>query len=158
VKRSLATATGVVVLLASAVGAQATANVDSGKYKGKTGTGNKITFRVTASKRLVHFRHTHLKLNCSDNTSFHIENPDTLDSGKKKLHILDNGRFAFTVRYDNGGKWKATGRIKGRKAKGTLKMTVRFRQNADGSFDADPNGKIRCSSGKLHWKAKHPHS
>jgi len=154
VKRLFATATGVVVLLASAVGAQATANIDSGKYKGKVNKSTPITFKVTKSKRLKHFTHYNLKMKCSDDTTFRLDD-EKLDSGGKKLHILDNGRFGFTVTYSNGGKWKATGRIKGHRAKGTLKMTVRFRENADGSFDADPDGKIFCTSGKVHWRAKH---
>jgi opacity protein-like surface antigen len=147
-KRSIATASGVAVLLVSAVGAQAVANIDSGKYKGKTNKGNQITFKVTKGKKLTHFTHKGLKMKCSDGDSFRLKK---LDSGKDKLSILDNGRFEFKVTYDNGGKWKATGRIKGRKAKGTLKMTVRF--NSDNQ--ADPNGNIFCTSGKLKFTAKH---
>jgi hypothetical protein len=148
-KRSIATASGVAVLLASAVGAQAVANIDSGKYKGKTNKGNRITFKVTKSKRLTHFTHKGLKMKCGDGTSFRLPK---LDSGPKRLHILDNGRFGFTVTYDNGGQWTAKGRIKGRKARGTLKMTVRFNSNEE----PDPNGKTICKSGRLKFTAKHP--
>src|SRR4051812_25568250 len=97
-KRSFATATGVVVLLASAVGAQATANVDSGTYKGRTNKHNRVTFKVTAGKSLVHFTHKGLRFHCSDGTHFTIN--DKLDSGggrKNRVTILDDGRFGFTV-------------------------------------------------------------
>jgi hypothetical protein len=154
-KRSIATATGVVVLLAGAVGAQATANVDSGTYKGKVSktnpdTGRKpvVTFKVTKSKKLNHFTHKGLYMKCSDGDHFNLQE---LDSGKKRLNIRDNGTFGFTVTYTNGGKWKVSGRIKGHKAHGTVKMTVRF--NSDNN--ADPNGNILCTSGKRKWTAKH---
>ena len=150
-KRSIATASGVAVLLVSAVGAQAVANIDSGKYKGKTSKGNPVTFKVTKGKKLNHFTHKGLKMKCSDGDSFHLKK---LDSGSDKLSILDNGKFGFSVTYDNGGKWTAKGRIKGRKAKGTLKMTVRFNSNNE----ADPNGNILCKSGTLKFTAKHKRS
>ena len=158
-KRSIATATGVVVLLAGAVGAQATANVDSGTYKGKVtkknpNTGKKpvVTFKVTKSKHLVHFTHEGLYMKCSDGDHFNLQKLDSGGGAKNRLSITDAGRFAFTVTYSNGGKWSVKGRIThGHKAKGTLKMTVRF--NSDNQ--ADPNGNIVCRSGKLKWTAKH---
>ena len=150
-KRLIAIASGVAVLLASAIGAQAVTNIDSGKYKGKTSKGNPITFRVTHSKKLTHFTHNKLKMKCSDGDSFRLSK---LDSGAKRLSISPTGRFAFTVTYSNGGEWVAKGRIKGRRAKGTLKMTVRF--NSDDK--PDPDGNIVCRSGKLKVKAKHRRS
>jgi opacity protein-like surface antigen len=153
VKRSIVIGSGVAVLFASAVGAQATPNVDSGKYKGKTNKHNPVTFRVTHKKQLTHFTHYRLKMRCSDDESFRVKKRP-LDSGPKRLFIDDAGRFAFTVTYTDGGRWIVRGRIKGRRAKGTLRMIVRF--NSDNR--PAKHGKIRCTSGKLHWTAKHRRS
>src|SRR4051794_39938009 len=98
-KRSIAIATGVVVLLAGAVAAQATPNIDSGTYKGKVSKTNPrthkkpaVTFKVTKGKKLVHFTHRGLYMKCSDGDHFTLQK---LDSGPKRLLILDNGKFAF---------------------------------------------------------------
>src|SRR3954447_5705898 len=108
-KRSLASAGGVAVLLASAVGAQAVANIDSGKYKGKIGKHTPVQLKVTSSKKLVHFKFKRLTTKCTDGDHFTPKDKKgryiTFDSGSKKLTILDNGKFAFTVTYTNGGKW-----------------------------------------------------
>lgn len=154
-KRSIAIGTGVVVLIAGAVGAHATPNIDSGTYKGKVSKTNPLThkkpavkFKVTQGKKLVHFIHRGLYMRCSDGDNFTLPK---LDSGPTRLNIDDSGRFAFTVTYKSGAKWVANGRITGHKAKGTLKMTARF--NSDNK--QDPHGKIRCRSGKRKWTAKH---
>jgi len=148
-KRSFAAATGVAALLATGVVAEAAPNVDSGLYKGKTNKGDRITFKVSQSKKLFRFTHKGVRMKCSDGRDFTIK--DRTSSGPKRLVILDDGRFAFTVEYTGGGNWKVRGKIKGNKATGTLRVKIRFNSNDE----PDENGAVRCSSGKLRFKAKH---
>ena len=147
-KRSIAGVTGVAVLLASAAVAQGAPNIDSGKYKGKTKKGNPITLRVSKSKKLYRFTHNRVKMKCSDGDTFRLEK---LSSGNKRLTILDDGKFGFKVEYDNGAYWTVRGKIKGNKATGVLRMKIRFNSNDQ----PDPDGNIRCTSGKLRFTAKH---
>ena len=54
------------------------------------------------------------------------------------------------MRYANGGGWVASGRIKGRRAKGVLRARGRF--TVDG--EQHPRGSIRCNSGKRKFTAR----
>jgi opacity protein-like surface antigen len=148
-KRSFAATTGVAALLASAVVADAAPNIDSGTYRGKTNKGDRITFKISKSKKLFRFTHKGVRMKCSDGRDFTIT--DRLSSGKKRLTVLDDGRFGFTVEYTGGGYWKVRGKIKGNRATGTLRVKIRFNSNDE----PDPDGSVRCSSGKLRFKAKH---
>jgi hypothetical protein len=154
-KRSLVATAGVCVALVCAAVAQAAPNIDSGRYKGKTVKGKTpITFKVTKAKRLARFRFYRLRLRCTDGDRVPAgTRKRPLDSGPKSLTILDNGKFAFTVTYKNGGKWTARGTIKGNKAVGTLSMRVAFDSDTG---QATPNGDVVCRSGKRKFRARHP--
>ena len=150
-KRSLASAAGVAVLLTSVAVAQGA--VRSGGYKGKTVKGSPISFKVTKGKRgrgkaISRFVFSRVTLACSDDRPVVTEGK--FSSGRKRLPITRSGRFAVVVRYMNGGRWTARGRVRGRRATGTLRVKVRY----NGDDKPTPRGSIRCDSGKLRFKAR----
>jgi hypothetical protein len=144
-KSKLVAAAGIAGLLAMAPAA--TAAVSSGTYKGRTDKDQPVRFKVTRKKQLTDFSFRRLKLRCSDGDSVPL---GKVGSGPEKLTISAHGRFDFDVTYDDGDKWTASGKIKGERASGKLRFTVRF--NSDG--DPDPHGDVLCDSGTRHFSAK----
>ena len=141
---------GVAVLLVSVTVAQAA--VRSGTYRGKTDRGTPVGFKVTKAKRgkrkISRFNFKRMRLKCSDGKPFTTEG--TFTSGAKRLPIARNGKFSVIVTYRDGGKWVASGRIRGRRARGTLRLRVRF----DDENIARPHGRVRCNSGKRKFTAR----
>jgi hypothetical protein len=143
-KRSIASAAA--ALLVAGVPA-AVAAVRSGTFSGKTDRGQPVQFRVTSDKQLVHFRFSELTMRCSDRSMVPVS---TLDSGAKKLTITEEGKFAFRVTYSDGGHWTARGTIKGRRARGRIRLHVDY--GADNQ--PEPNGRIHCDSGNRRFTTK----
>ena len=149
-KRSLASLVAVALLAVSVAVAEAA--VRPGTYRGKTDKGSPVAFKVTKKgdqgRRISRFRFSNVRLKCSDGTSGVTEK--TIGSGPKKIRIGRRGRFGLVVRYTNGGRWTADGRIKGRRAKGVLRLRGRFTSDGEQS----PRGSIRCDSGKRKFTAR----
>jgi hypothetical protein len=168
-KRSLVAIAAICVALVCAAVAQAA--FDSGRYKGKTVKGKtRVAFAVgkcrtgdkcagegdpaPGVKAITRFKFYRLRLRCTDGDRISVgTRKRPFSSGSDRLTVLPNGKFAFTVSYQNGGKWTARGRIKGNKARGTLSMVVRFDSDTG---QASPNGDVRCASGKRKFRARHP--
>ena len=149
-KRSLASA-GAVALLAVSV-AVAEAAVRPGTYRGKTDKGSPVAFKITKKgkqgRRISHFRFSKVRLKCSDGSG--ALNDRQISSGPKKIRVGRRGGFGLVVEYPNGGRWTADGRVKGKRARGVLRLRGRF--TADG--EQHPRGSIRCDSGKRKFKAR----
>jgi hypothetical protein len=125
----------------------AEAAVGSGTYKGKDDRKQAVQFKVTKDKRLVHFSYSRFKLSCSDGDRLPVKRAE---SGGSRLTITPGGKFSFTVSYDDGDEWTASGTIKGRRARGKIRFKVRF----DAEGQPDPNGSVVCDSGKRRFTAK----
>lgn len=145
-KRSLVPLTAIAVLLACAP-ALGAASIRTGTYKGKTDKGQPVRFKVTKSRKLVHFGFSKLRLKCSDGD---VATVDPLESGPTRLPITKSGKFAVLATYDDGGIWGANGRIKGHKAKGWIRFQARF----DANDQQVKDGAIVCDSGKRTFSAR----
>jgi hypothetical protein len=148
---------GVASLLVGAVVAEAA--VRTGKYSGKLNKGGPVSFKVWKAKRgkarkISNFKFSKATLHCSDGRDFVPKGG--FGSGRKRLRIARNGRFVVIVEYVDGGTWTARGRIKGRKATGTVRLRVRFNPSSDPDGDdvATPNGRIRCDSRRVKFTAR----
>ena len=135
-------------LLALVCAAPAGAAVRSGVYKGSTDDGARVSFRVSdGGTRISRFEFRRLRMRCSDGDRFRS---GRLSSGRRRARISSGGRFAITVRYSDGGRWTARGRIRAGAASGALRLRARFNQNDD----AVPNGPIRCDSGRRKFSVR----
>jgi hypothetical protein len=135
--RALATATaGLLLVCAPAIAAP---DVDSGTFKGKLKRGGTVSFKVTSDKKLTSFRFTGFRLRCSDGERMKLPK---LSSGASRLWITDAGRFLFSAEYTAGATWRASGTVDGAKAKGRIRVKVRFNR----AGEVDPSGSILCDS------------
>jgi hypothetical protein len=74
--------------------------------------------------------------------------------GENKLFadVDENGHFSLFAPSKSGAtKLTMSGTIVGNKASGTFTIKSRFNKNTNKS---DPNGSVKCSSGKVKWSAK----
>jgi hypothetical protein len=136
---------GLAGVLACAPAAAAGAT-SAGTFKGKTDRDQPVEFKVTDAGQLTAFSFRRLKLKCSDGDTLRL---GSVASGKDKLTITPAGKFNFSVSYDAGDKWTASGTIDGSRAKGKLRFRVRF--DADGN--AAPDGSVLCDSGRRRFSA-----
>jgi len=134
-------------LLLVAAPALGAPDIDSGTYKGKVKRGGPVKFKVTSEKKLTRFQFSKVTLKCSDGDRLKLPR---LKTGGDELTITDAGRFDFTARYAGGAKWRAFGKIDGNRAKGKIRISVRFHRRDQGT----PNGKIVCA-GTRSFRAKH---
>jgi hypothetical protein len=90
-------------------------------------------------------------MSCSDGTTF----TDGVISDQ--VTISSSGRFS-DLWSDSGGAFSTSfsGRIVGNKATGRLRVRERFSDTPDASgfTPTDPNGPVRCDSGRVKWSAK----
>jgi hypothetical protein len=147
--------------LAVAVAAPAiAATFSSGLYKGKTSQTNKrtgkkrkIQFRVDAANgevRNLKFVETG---KCNDGGS-------SLGSQNLDLYIDDDGNFVdqnfntpVRAKSDSGAtKLTLTGKVTGTTAKGNFTIRSRFTSGNPG--EPDPDGPVKCTTGKVTWSAK----
>lgn len=150
-KRTAAIAVAIFAVLAAAAFA---ANWHTGTYKGKTRqqvyAPNKhfrkghIRFRVTAAGKVKGLRFEVL-VRCSDNST------TTWDVTRKSaIPVSQKGWFKLrTLTHGGTGRIRLAGRLKGKRAHGTLRRYDR--ENSQGQ--EDPNG-VKCHSGKVKWSTK----
>jgi hypothetical protein len=148
-------AIGVAALAAAAPAIAAT--YESGKYEGHTAqvnkrTGKHRTFVLHADA--VNSEVTGIKFyatgTCSDGGKSYGQ------QGTKPNRLFgdvdDQGHFDFTAHSTSGGtKVRVVGDLAGNKAAGWFRVTSRFNSKTN---ESDPNGSIRCTTGKVHWSAK----
>lgn len=124
VRRSLAT----LAVVATAAGLNATleaADPLPGKYKGKTGTTGRISFKVNKRGNKIQ------KLNCSifalgqdDYGNFTTFQVIASNTDGKNFRLKRSGRFTASGIDRNGIRYKVSGKLKGkRKFKGTVEMS-----------------------------------
>ena len=147
--RRAATAALVACLACGATIAEAA--VKSGTYRGSIKGAGTITIKVDSQKRIVKFVRTKITAKCDDGSE--ATNPKITTTGTAP--IKSDGTFVWKADPEDvaasGYSWRLAGTINSPKASGTLKETVRF---APGGEEPDPNGSVRCSTGKLKWSAK----
>ena len=111
----------------------------SGKYKGKTAQNYKMSFKVRNGK-VVKFR-SGINLFCPGG-GFQVD-AVTRDKG---IRIKSGGRFRAKGKYSDGSEYVISGRIRGRKAKGKIKLNGRSAFNSSGNL-------VFCGN-TASWKAK----
>jgi hypothetical protein len=146
----------VIAALTVAAPAVAATTYESGKYEGHTAQINKRTGkhrRFVLHADAVNSEVSGIKFyatgKCSDGgTSYGLQ-------GKKPNRLFgdvdENGHFDITAHSSSGGtKVRVVGDLAGNKADGWLRVTSRFNSKTN---ESDPNGSIRCTTGKVHWSA-----
>jgi hypothetical protein len=164
-KRALITVGAVVVLVGGVSTAEA--SIAKGKFAGKTAAKDPIGFKVDKSGRVYSFYFQGVTLRCTDGDQFDTpskENPDPED-GSTEVRTRTSDRFPV----DSKNRWGLTGGTKeagngytvaGRflsqdKSQGTFSIFANFTDGGPGNVDPpDPDGEIRCKSGKLKFSAK----
>jgi hypothetical protein len=145
------------VVLALALAAPALASTfTTGDYVGKTSQKNgegkfrkiKLHADSTAGQlsRITFFSTG----KCNDGSHSH----GWQGKGENKLFadVDGNGRFSLFAPSKSGAtKLTLSGTIVGNKASGIFTVKSRFNKNTN---KADPNGSVKCSSGKVSWSAK----
>jgi hypothetical protein len=145
-RSKLVAVAGIAGMLA-VVPAAGAAAVKAGDFAGKTDNGKPVAFKVTRGKKLTEFSFRRLKLSCTDGDVVPL---GRVASGPDKFVITKAGKFSFTVGYDDGDKWDASGTIIGDRAKGKVRFTVRF----DSDGNPTPDGDVVCDSGTRRFTAK----
>jgi hypothetical protein len=151
-RRSSIVAVAAVAALAVG-GTAADAAVKKGKFSGKTGESDALGFKVNAKHKVAHFYFEDVTLHCSDSTSLNTPSgSDRIQLDGLRFKISKSRRFKISVHSDAGTKIKARGRFnkKGRKAKGTLRVSARFDSQTGRQ---DPHGDVICKSHDLEWVA-----
>ena len=123
------------------------AAVKSGTFKGSTDRDQPVRFTVTGDGALKGFSFRRVVLRCSDGERIAL---GRVSSGPTEITISPSGKFGFTVDYESGDRWTASGTIKGSRAKGKLRFRVRF----DSEGRPHPQGETVCDSGTRRFKAE----
>jgi hypothetical protein len=123
------------------------AAVKAGSFKGKTDRDQPVRFTVTKAGMLKSFSFRRVVLRCSDGERIVL---GPVGSGPTPVTISRGGKFGFTVDYESGDTWSASGTIKGRSATGKLRFRVRF----DSEGRPHPEGETVCDSGTRRFKAE----
>jgi hypothetical protein len=151
-KRGVVTA---VVLVGTVAGASvAEGAVEKGKFTGKTKAGDPVGFTVPKTNRVSDFFFEGVHLTCSDGDEFDTgTGAQRLRSpAGKSYKVNSKRRFSIKVRNNQAGNgWDIKGKFnsKGKTAAGTLTIFATF----DDQNQADPQGSVKCTSGKLPWTA-----
>ena len=128
----------------------ATADVAPGRYEGRTDQGQFLTFRVTDDRRYaIQVAVGSVVVFCPDESQPAV--PIRKTSRSRRFRIDSKGRF--TVRPASrtpAGDYVVRGRIKGRRATGTVRMKARVDANGEPSS----TGETACDSGTVPWSAK----
>jgi hypothetical protein len=143
--RHLAAAIGVIALsggVAEAVG---------GGFRGKTSAGDPVGLKVDGRGRVYAFFYEGVRLECSDGTE--VDTPsgaNRVQTGGARFRVAKNGRWSISREERTGFRWDAAGRLRGRKATGTLRVFATY----DEQDNQDPDGSVRCESGRLGFALK----
>ena len=144
------------VALAAAAPAVA-ATFASGRYEGttaqinkQTGKHRKFTFNADAVNSEVTGIRFYATGKCSDGgKSYGLQ-------GKAPNRLFgdvdDTGHFDVKAKSSSGGTTvRVVGDLAGTRGEGFLRVRSRFNSKTN---ESDPNGSIRCDTGKVHWSAK----
>jgi hypothetical protein len=123
------------------------AAVKAGIFKGKTDRDQPVQFTVTKAGALKGFAFRRVVLRCNDGERIAL---GRVASGPTEITITPGGKFGFTVDYESGDTWSASGTIKGPRASGKLRFRVRF----DSDGQPHPQGETVCDSGTRRFKAE----
>jgi hypothetical protein len=107
-------------------------------------TAPEVEFTAT-KKRVKKLTFGSLRVTCSDGSRGAVNLPGT---PAKRSYRLRRGRFVFTVKASGADPQHAgtrvTGRLKGRKATGTVRIVLRR---------SSPTGTLVCDTGRHKWSA-----
>jgi hypothetical protein len=131
-------------LLALAAPALA-ANFKSGSYGGKTKQGKRISFKASLDNAEI------TKMKFSERGTCNNGDKSKGTQGPLTATVNDNGKFHIKGTSTSGAtKLSLNGTISGGKAHGSF--TIKSTFNSAGK--ADPNGSVKCTTGKVKWHAK----
>jgi hypothetical protein len=111
----------------------------SGRYKGKTEQNYNMSFRVKNGK-VVRFR-SGINLFCIGG-GFQVD----AVSRNKGIRIKRGGKFRAKAKYSDGSTYVISGRVRGRRARGSVKLSGRAGYDSSGSL-------VFCN-GTAKWSAK----
>lgn len=139
----------VALLASSGTLAVAKPAFETGPYLGNVAMKTKPTVEFTAAHRGVrHLDFDGVKVTCADGVKGALNLPGTPE---KRVLKIRHGRFALSVKASAANPEYAgtrlTGRLKGRKATGTVRIVYR-KPSATG-----PRG-TKCDTGKRRWTAR----
>ena len=128
------------------------AEAAAGAYRGKTTAGDPVVLKVDNRGRVYAFSYEGVRLECSDRTE--VDTPsgvNRVQTGSARFRVARNGRWSISRREARTGfGWDATGRLRGRKATGALRVFATY----DEQDNQDPDGSVRCESGRLGFALK----
>ena len=145
-----------IVIVATVAGATvAEAAIKKGKFTGKTSAGDPVGFKVDRKGRVYSFYYEGVTLTCTDGDSFDTptEAVDRVQTPPNRKFTVTRGKWGITARNSQTGfGWDVSAKFnsKGTRNTGTLSIFATFNEQNQ----QDPNGSIRCESGKLSWTAK----
>jgi hypothetical protein len=119
-------------------------------FSGKSKQKLRVSLSNQNKNRIRVFRYQ-ATMNCSDGTSF------TDGVVSDEVRVRHSGRFSDSFKDDKGAFiTKITGRIKGKRASGKLRVRERYGDvpDANGFTPLDPKGSVSCDSGTVRWTAK----
>jgi hypothetical protein len=115
----------------------------AGVYSGEAADGARIDFQAT-KRSVLHFAFSDLTVKCTDGQErFAGQRDSARASVSRRTGRFEGSDTQFGFTYDVKGK------LKSKKASGTLSVT--YRTEPEGGLS--PNGPITCSSGPVKWRA-----
>ena len=136
-----------VLATATFTAATAEAAVSNGTFTGKTTAKDPIGLTVGAGSRITSLHYDSVHMTCTDEDKYDMRRTEVTGA---KFRIRSGGKWTAKVSTRGGAStWTATGRFnaKGTRSTGTLTINQRF--NVENELD--PEGPIRCESGKVKF-------
>jgi hypothetical protein len=157
-KRALSTAAAITALVAGVSTAEAT--IGKGTFAGKTSARDPVGFKVDKSGRVYSFYFEGVTLSCTDGDTFDTPSKEKPVEGETEIRtrksdrfiVGSNNKWSFKVRNDEQGNgYDVAGKFSSQdKSKGTFSIFANF----ESGNTPDPNGEIKCKSGKLTFTVK----
>jgi hypothetical protein len=121
-------------------------------YSGTTSADDPVALKVDSKGRVYAFSFVDVHLTCSDGDEFDT-GPDPIKTPTSKRYKVTKRKFKIKIREEDAGRgYDVAGKFSsGRK---TVGGTFRIFANFDESFNPDPDGSAKCTSGVLKWSAK----
>lgn len=143
----------VAIVAAALAAATAHAAVSAGTFTGKTTAKDPIGITVNGSSRVTGMYFEGVHMTCTDKDEYDtLKGADRTATHGRKVRIKKSGKWTLNVSTNKGAMtWTASGRFtaKGTRTTGTLSINARYNDENE----LDPQGPIRCQSGKLKFTA-----
>jgi hypothetical protein len=141
----------VAVTLFAAVGATV-AEAAVKTYSGTTSAADPVGLKVDSKGRVYAFYFVDVHLTCSDGDEFDT-GPEPIKTPTSTRYKVTKRKFKIKIREEDAGRgYDVTGKFSSSRKK--VAGTFRIFANFDESFNPDPDGSAKCTSGVLKWSAK----